>query len=198
VLGLALLLEAAGAGPDADASVEVEVEVDAGVAATVSLARALRAAPPANLGIELVVQGAASGSSFGLRHHLRSRRGALRATTAVILGIAPSGGGLPVWWESDGALIPLRPLTPMRRLPKAGLQRIRGRGTTPAYPAFVRRIPALSIGTIGGDAEARVEDAVDRLRGVGLALVDEIDGAIAARRAPRPVPPAESGRLRPG
>lgn len=177
VLALAFLLEAATAAVErADATA---------VAAAVALAHALAAAPPGSARVELLLQGAASGSADGLRHHLRSHRRTLTAPRAVVLGVAAAGEGPLGWWASDGPLVPLRPLAPIRRLAKPGLRAVRGRGVTAAYPALVRRIPGLTIGTLatGTNEPAGTGDAVDRIRRAGLALADEIDVAIAARRA---------------
>ena len=74
VLALALLLELAAApfGPAASDNA-------AGTAVAMSLVRALDAAPPRRLDVELVLQGAGESGMAGLRRHLRSRRGELRA-----------------------------------------------------------------------------------------------------------------------
>ncbi len=169
VLALALLLEQATAGPGGPALTDA-----AGVAGAVTLARALAAAPPATARVELVIQGAAGTGALGLRHHLRRRRRTLRPSSAVVLGIT-GGETEPVrWWSSDGPLVPLRPLGSMRRLAarQPGLRPFAGRGTSPAYPALVRRIPALTLGDAPPPAIVRA----------GLALIDAVDAEIAARR----------------
>jgi hypothetical protein len=103
VVALAALIQLGGApyGPSAgdDAS---------GVAVAVALVRALGAAPPRHLRVELVLQGAGDGEMLGLRHHLRTHRTALRAGPVAVIGIAACGAGRPRWWTSDGPLWPLR------------------------------------------------------------------------------------------
>ena len=103
VVELAILLELAGApfGPSAGDNAS-----GAGVA--LALVRALDAAPPRRIAVELVLQGAADGSMTGLRRHLRNRRRELTPSGTVVLGIGPCGSGSPCWWVSDGPLIPLR------------------------------------------------------------------------------------------
>src|SRR6185312_10554704 len=111
VLALALLLELAGApfGPAAG-------DNGTGTAVAIALVRALDAAPPRHLDVELVLQGAGEAGMVGLRRHLRSRRGELRAANTIVLGIAAAGAGRPRWWVSDGALIPLPYLARLRGL----------------------------------------------------------------------------------
>ncbi len=142
----------------------------------------------------------------GLTRHLRSRRKELGRANTIVLGIAAGGGGDPAWWVSDGPLIPLRYL---RRL-SGIVERIggphtehaarphRGRGTTPALPARLAGLPAITIGCLDADGlaprshqrgdvpEALDRDAVDRLLGLALALVDAIDADLR----PAPAPPA--------
>ncbi len=74
----------------------------------ISLVRALDAAPPRRLDVELVLQGAGEAGMTGLRRHLRSRRSELRSANTIVLGIAAAGSGRPCWWVSDGPLVPLR------------------------------------------------------------------------------------------
>src|SRR5205823_2648096 len=118
-----------------------------------ALMRALDAAPPKRLAVELVLQGASDGSGVGLRHHLRARRRVLDPTNAVVLGIAPCGAGRPHWWVSDGPLVPLRYHRRLLALcertaagePELQAAAWRGRGTTPAFPARLAGLPALTI-----------------------------------------------------
>ncbi|MGZ4246489.1 MAG: M28 family peptidase [Solirubrobacteraceae bacterium] len=191
VLALALLLELAGApfGPAAS-------DNGAGAAVAISLVRALDAAPPRRLGVELVLQGAGEAGMTGLRHHLRSRRPELRATNTIVLGIAAAGAGRPCWWVSDGPLVPLRSPARLQRLAaQAGTDGSarphRGRGTSPALPARMRRLPALTIGCLderglaprshqaGDTARALDPAALDALLQFGLTLVDAIDADLA-------------------
>jgi hypothetical protein len=199
VLALALLLELAAApfGPAASDNA-------AGTAVAMSLVRALDAAPPPRLEVELVLQGAGEAGMVGLRRHLRSRRGELRPATTIVLGIAAAGRGRPSWWSSDGPLLPLRPFVRLRRLAAqtlnatgtgtgAGTARRphRGRGTSPAWPARARRLPALTIGCLdtrglaprshqpGDIPEALDPAALDALLQFALTLVDAIDADLA-------------------
>src|SRR2546423_144191 len=79
VLAVALLVDIATAdfGPAVgdDAS---------GVAVAVALMRALDAAPPANLSVELVLEGAGEGPRIGLRHHLRARRADAKPADTIV------------------------------------------------------------------------------------------------------------------
>ncbi|MFZ1996321.1 MAG: hypothetical protein WAU75_19575, partial [Solirubrobacteraceae bacterium] len=79
VLALALLLELAGApfGPAA-------ADNGMGAAVAIALVRALDAAPPRQLDVELVLQGAGDAGMVGLRRHLRSRRGELHPGNTVV------------------------------------------------------------------------------------------------------------------
>lgn len=87
VILLALLLEAAGAhygGPPASA----KDAPDAGAGAAVALAvtRALDAAPPAHLDVELLLAGAHAGGALGWRRYRRGHRSAPVAAETLILG----------------------------------------------------------------------------------------------------------------
>ena len=200
VLALALLLELAAApfGPAASDNA-------AGTAVAMSLVRALDAAPPRRLDVELVLQGAGESGMAGLRRHLRSRRGELGPATTIVLGVAAAGGGRPTWWASDGPLIPLRSLGQLRRLAAQTLNGggavrppHRGRGTSPAWPARARRLPALTIGCLdsrglaprshqAGDVPAALDPAaLDAALQFALTLVDAMDADLArvtSRRA---------------
>ena len=196
VLALALLLELAGApfGPAAG-------DNGAGAAVAIALVRALDAAPPRRLSVELVLQGAGEAGMAGLHHHLRSRRGELRPANTIVLGIAAAGGGRPRWWVSDGPFVPLRYAPRLRGLaakaarPAAGgapiARRHRGRGCSPALPARSRGLPALTIGCLDprglaprshqvGDTPANLDPAApDALLQFALTLVDAIDADLA-------------------
>ena len=121
VLALALLLELAGApfGPAAG-------DNGAGAGVAISLVRALDAAPPRRLAVELVLQGAGEAGMVGLRHHLRSRRGELRPAHTIVLGIAAAGAGRPRWWASDGPFVPAAlPATAARPRRQTARHRVR-------------------------------------------------------------------------
>ncbi len=201
VLALALLLELAGApfGPAAG-------DNGTGAAVAIALVRALDAAPPRRLEVELVLQGAGEAGMVGLRRHLRSRRRELRPANTIVLGIAAAGSGRPRWWDSDGPLVPLRYLARLRGLAAqaggaapgataspgpAAARPHRGRGTSPALPARARRMPALTIGCLdarglaprshqAGDIPAALDPAaLDALLQFALTLVDAIDADLA-------------------
>jgi hypothetical protein len=203
VLALALLLELAGApfGPAASDNA-------AGTAVAMSLVRALDAAPPRRLEVELVLQGAGEAAMVGLRRHLRSRRRDLRPATTIVLGIAAAGGGRPTWWASDGPLLHLRAFARLRRLAAETLTATgaarrphRGRGTSPAWPARARGLPALTIGCLdarglaprshqAGDVPAALDPAaLDALLHFALTLVDAIDADLARNRSPAATAP---------
>jgi hypothetical protein len=190
VVELAVLLELAGSafGPAAGDNAS-------GVGVALALVRALDAAPPRNIGVELVLQGAGDGTMTGLGRHLRRRGRELQPRRTIVLGIAPCGAGDPCWWHSDGPLIPLRYLARLRAIGArvaAGAGRSagahRGRGVSPALPARVRGLPALTIGCIdrrglashshqpGDRPDALDPAAMDALLEFALLLVDEIDG----------------------
>jgi hypothetical protein len=199
VIALALLVELASSdyGPAA-------TDNGSGVAIALALARALDAAPPRRLSVELVLQGAGDGFGIGLRRYLRSRRRTLTPTNAVVLGIAPSGSGTMHWWISDGQLFPLRYFARLRALCEriaAGSQPDakphRGRGATPAGPARSARLPAITIGCLddnglpAGSHQAEDKpntvhaEALDATVHFGLLLADEIDSFLRERRSDR-------------
>jgi hypothetical protein len=151
-----------------------------GVGAALALTRLLDAAPPANLGVDLVLTGVGSGHGLGLRRYLRAQRHRLGVTNTVVLGIGAGAGGY--YLLSDGPLLPVGFFAELRRLAAAtGLLTPRSaRGCSPALPARLRGLPAI---TIGGDPDRVVEaglalvDAVDAYVG-GLALVDAVDADV--------------------
>ena len=206
VLALALLLELAGApfGPAAS-------DNGSGTGVAISLVRALDAAPPRRLNVELVLQGAGAAGMVGLRRHLRARRRELRPGATIVLGIAAAGGGRPTWWASDGSLVPLRFAPRLRALAArtaSAPRPHRGRGTSPALPARIRRLPALTIGCLDGrglaprshrrsdTAAALDQTALDAVLQYALTLIDAIDADLARTAAPpAPAPhPAQAGR----
>jgi hypothetical protein len=200
VLELALLLELSSAayGPAAGDNA-------AGTAVAVALVRALDAAPPRRLRVELVLQGAGDGAMIGLRRHVRTRRRERRRANTIIVGIGPCGGGRPCWWVSDGPLIPLRYPARLRGLaeraggPATSLEAIshRGRGTSPALPARMAGIAALTIGCVddrglapgshqAGDVSNALDSgAMDALLELALTLVDAIDADLARAASAR-------------
>lgn len=194
VLEFALLLELAAApfGPAAGDNA-------GGTAVALALVRALDAAPPRRLSVELVLQGASDGAMVGLRRHLRARRRELRPVNTVVIGIGPCGAGEPCWWISDGSLVPLRYGARLRDLAERvggqatplGARAHRGRGISPALPARAAGLPALTIGCVDarglaprshqpGDRAAALDaGAMDRLLELALTLVDELDADLA-------------------
>lgn len=191
VLALALLLEAAAAayGPAANDNAS-------GTAVAIALAGALKAGPPRNLTVELVLQGAGEGQEIGLRRYLRTHRP--NRTSTVVLGIAPCGDGQVEHWLSDGRLIPLRYARLLREL-SAGIDESgghRGRGATPALPARVMGLPTIAIGGLdprglaprshqATDVISAVDEtALDRTTEFALRLVDEIDASLTPAEAP--------------
>ena len=204
VLALALLLESAAAdiGPSA-------ADNAAGTAVALALARALDAAPPRRVAVELVLQGAGDGQMLGLARHLRGRRKQLVPSNTIVLGIGPCGAGPPHWWTGDGNLVPLRYHPRLRQLagqladaePGLGARPHRGRGTAPAMPARLRGIPAINVGSL--DARGRAAGshtaqdtaenldprALDELLQFALMLVDAIDSDLVRRDAAWPTSP---------
>jgi hypothetical protein len=179
VLALALLLEQASARFGT-----TEDDNSSGVAAALALVKALDAAPPRHLNVDLVLQGAGDGGGIGLREYLRKHSGGRTAPNTVVLGIGPCAHGDPLWVESDGALVPFAYFRELRRLcetvaredPGLHATSARGRGRTPALPARERRLPAIALGASGEGGEA-----VDLVVEFGLLLVEKIDSYVASR-----------------
>jgi len=127
----------------------------------------------------------------------------LTHSNAIVLGIAPCGSGAPRWWVSDGPLVPLRYFTMLRRLcervaggdPGLEARPQRARGTAPAFPARLARLPSIAIGCLDGvglaarshqrrdTPEALDDETLDRAVEFGLLLVDAIDSFLATERA---------------
>jgi hypothetical protein len=205
VLAVALLLELATAEPGPAAG-----DNGTGVGVAMELVRALDAAPPRHVAIELVLQGAGDTEGIGLRTYLRTHREELTPANTIVLGVAACSTGTPRWWTTDGALVPLRYARPLGTLcrevatDEPGLDAAphAGRGSAPAFSARLLRRPAISIGCL--DARGMVSHSHQRDdvaasihpgalgAGVqfGLLLVDEIDGWLAERRLAEAVTPA--------
>jgi Peptidase family M28 len=184
VLAFALLLELAVSpyGPAAG-------DNGTGVAVALALARALDAAPPRRLAVDVVLQGAGDGQMAGLRRYLRRHRAELPRTNAIVLGIAAGSGGAPRRWSSDGSLVALRFAN--RLGATTGVAPHRGRGVSPAFPARLAGLSALTIGCLDDDRlvprshqptdvpEAIEPGATDALLELALRLVDAIDAELA-------------------
>ena len=152
----------------------------AGVGTALALTRLLDAAPPANLAVDLVITGAGAGYGLGLRRYLRRRRATLGVTNTVVLGLQSGSGAF--YLSSDGPLLPTSFFAPLQALARETgmLSATSAHGCSPALPARMRRLPALSI---GGDP--------DRVVAAGLELVDAIDAYVGglAPQASRDRPP---------
>jgi phosphatidylglycerophosphate synthase len=208
VLALAILLELASSefGPGA-------ADNGSGVAAVISVARALDAAPPREAAVEVVLTGAGDGSGVGLRRYLRARRGVLRTHNSVVVGIGACGAGQPRWWHSDGALVPVRHFAGLRDLcrrmaeedPGLELAPTRGRGSSPALPARLAGLPSIAIGCLdrrdlvpnshqATDTGDSLQPASpDGIVEIGLLLTDAIDGYLARIKPPQPSPGLATG-----
>ncbi len=200
VIALAGLLELASATISPGAG-----DNGSGAAVAVSVARALAVSPPAHAEVELVLQGAGDAGAIGLRRYLRVRRRERVAANTVVLGLAACGRGRPAWWVSDGPLLPVRASSPLCGLceriaaeePHLGAAPHRGRGSSPTLPAYLARLPAITIGCVDERGLApgshRPTDTLDRLSvesldaivQFGLMLVDAVDGHLARTRPPR-------------
>jgi hypothetical protein len=191
ILALAALLELATAdyGPAAN-------DNGSGTATAMALVRALDAAPPRNMQVDLVLQGAGNGGAIGLRKYLRRHKRELNRTNAAVIALAACGSGAPRWWTSDGSLLPLRYSQRLRQLcaqtSRDGEARpYRGRGTTSAFPARVAGIPAMTLGCLDDsnqapgwrqptDVTAALDPAaVEATLEFALILVDAVDSFLA-------------------
>jgi hypothetical protein len=212
LIGLAVLVElATGAWSPAAG------DNATGVATVIAVAEAMRAAPPQNLALEVVLCGAGDAEQVGLRRYLsqrrRRRRRRRRTPSAgprmIVLAVAASGTGTPHWWQSDGALLPLRYSATLRGIAARlaqdethlQLSSHRGRSNCNAYAARAAGLPALTIGCL--DAHAAVPEShrkTDTIRTVqrgslertihfALLLLDAIDAEVG-KGAPRPRAPA--------
>jgi hypothetical protein len=201
LVGFALLLDVASADFSPAAN-----DNGSGVAVSLALARALQAAPPRRLAVELVLAGAGDGSAIGLRRYLRARRRELTPRTSIVFGLAPCGSGGLRWWVSDGPIVPLRSFATLRRLcervarddPGLDARPQKARGTSPAFPARLARLPAITFGCLDDRGlaprshqrrdtpDAIDEQALDRAVEFGLLLIDAIDAFLATDRAATP------------
>ena len=161
---VALILAAAGL-----ALLSAPADNAGGVAAVLALVRLLDAAPPAHLGVDVVLTGAGAGDGQGLRRFLRAERRTRRAPDTVVLGLSAEPGAPAQFLLSDGPLVPLGYFGPLRRLAAdTGLvSPATSRGLTPALPARLRRLPALGL-----------RGAPDGLVHAALELVDRIDAYV--------------------
>lgn len=205
VLALALLLELATADPGPAAG---DNGTGAGVAS--ELVRALDAAPPRHVAVELVLQGAGDGGGIGLRRYLRAHRDELTPANTIVLGVAACSAGDPRWWVSDGPLVPFRYTRQLTSLcaelatkeRELGAARHHGKGAAPALAASLLRRPAISIGCLDArglvprshtrdDLASHIDpQALDAGVQFGLMLVDQIDAWLAQNRREAAVTPA--------
>jgi hypothetical protein len=171
-----------------------------GVAVALALVRELDAVPPRRLAVDVVLEGAGDGGGIGLRRYLRGRRRRLRPATTIVLGIAACGAGRARWWVSDGALIPVAYNKRLRELcaevasaeAHLGAAPHHGRGSTPALPARLALLPAITIGALDerglaprshqlGDTSDQIDqESLEAVLAFALALVDAIDADLYA------------------
>jgi hypothetical protein len=201
VLTLALLLELASSefGPSAGDNAS-------GVAVALALTRALDFSPPRNLEVEVVLQGASDGSMIGLGRYLRARRRERGAANTIVIGVGACGAGEPRWWTSDGTMLPRRFAPRLASVvaaavgPGTGLaaRPHRGRGVSPAFPARLAGVPAITVGNL--DARGLVprshlpsdltgalgDGASDRMLELVLTVVDAIDAELHGATSGRP------------
>ena len=189
VIAAPLLLDLAGADWSPGAN-----DNASGVAVAMALAAALDAAPPAGVAVDLVLTGAGEGGGIGLGKYLRANRRTLKPSSAIVFGVAPTGGGRPRWWVGDGQFFPLRTSGTLRNLaaetaaaePHLHAAPHRGRSATPALSALKRRLPAIAIGCLddrglaphshqAGDTEDNLDSkSLDEALQFALMLVDAI------------------------
>lgn len=210
VVALAGLAELAGApfGPSAGDNAT-------GVAAVLEMAAALDAAPLAQAAVHVVLTGGSDVSGIGLRRYLRARRRSMRPANTIVLGLGPCAHGTPRYLLSDGAFVPLRSVSALHALcaetaredPGLGLAPHRARGSSPALPARLAGLPAITLAGLdasglsphahqaGDTAESVDEPALAGTVQAALLLVDLIDGFLARQsptrsptRSPRRAP----------
>lgn len=208
VPALALLALAAGLGeaglvrpgrPGANANAS-------SAAVALALVAALDRRPPRMLGVDLVLAGAGEAGAVGLRRWIAAqKRAGRRAEEVVILHVAASGRGGPVWWTRDGALVPLR-LHPQLRAIAArvadgerhlGARPYESRRMSGAAVARGRGWPAIAVGAVDAagvvpDAgrDADVPDTLDPttladVLALALGIVARLDAELAAVHTPQ-------------
>lgn len=154
VLALAALLELAAAPPALEPP-----HGGAALGAALTAARHLKAGALPAFTPRLVLQGAGDAQAIGLRRHLkaaRSERGRPSRPLAVLALVALPGAATrrgPAWLAGCGPLVPLRPhpslaaavASAAREVPELEAQGLRRSIATPALPAHLARIPALTL-----------------------------------------------------
>jgi hypothetical protein len=205
LLAFSLLLERAVASSSPAAG-----DNPTGVGVAAALAGALGRMPLQHLIVELLLTGAGDGDQVGSRRYLRARRGERRSANTIVLGLAPCSTGTPCWWVSDGQLIPLRYARPLRELAQEiaasehhlQARPFKGRGLTPALPARLAGIPAITLGCLDhrglapnshqptDTVEAVDTAALDAALQFALLTVDAIDTAVGELRKQRATTPA--------
>ena len=165
ILLVGVFLEAGTAGPMQPAPGD-------GPAAAIAVARALDAAPPRNVDVEVLIAGAGAAGAAGMRSYVRARRRRLDAERVVVLDLGSAGGPLRVITR-DGEIVgtALHPrlaelATEIAGPPTAG----QGRSVSAARIARSARWPALAL-----EGDQRM---VARLV---LRLVARVDAEVAAR-----------------
>ena len=181
LLGLAALVDAILAEPLRGSN------ASSGPALALALVRSLDAAPPRNLGVEVVLAGAGdSAGALGLRAYLRARRREVGVDEVAVVHLEPGGAGSPCWWTGDGLLVRLRFHPQLQRLAarvatgEAHLRAApyRGRGATGALAARRARRPSIAIGARdGGDPAVATADpaALRATLELAVALVAALD-----------------------
>ncbi len=159
---------------------EPALEDDRGaVAAALTVAAELDAAPPAHLGVAVVLAGAGGAQSSGLRAWLRSRRRrGLTGADVALLHLEPTPGDPPSFWARDGLVLSGRLHPQLVRAARAAsaaepdldVRERRHVAGTAAASARSARWPAIAVG-IGGEGD-----------GVAftLALVRALDAELAS------------------
>lgn len=197
ILAVALYLDVALSDPGPGAN-----EPGSAAGAALALAEELDRRPLRALEVEVVLAGAGSVGSLGMRGYLRARRRWPR-DSVVVLALGPCGRGHPRYAVSEGPVLPLRFHPRLIELcaevaaerPHLRARPLRSRALTPAHPARVARLPAIAIscrdesGAIPGarqhadlPGQLNRRTANDVLE-LCVALVDRLDADVAARRA---------------
>jgi hypothetical protein len=149
---------------------------DTALAVAQTVLEDLDAIPPRRLATTLVLCGAGAQT---LRPILREqRRAGVASRDVVVVEIAPAPGGTPVWWKSDGRVLPLRfhptALQAAREAgeaqPRAAARAIRGVGDGPARAARGMRRPAAMVGC--PDQAAGIAFVLAFIRRLDTALIE--------------------------